>query len=97
MGHYSYWRRRSAIRRNAAQGRRAERMIRRKYENRGYDVRRTGYGHDFKATRYGMFGGKETKFIEVKSGNSELSPTQRRAKGGLGRRYVVERVPAYKL
>ena len=88
----AYRRKRGNIRKNAAQGRRAERMVRRKYKMQGYSIRRTGYGHDFKATRRNIFGGKETKFVEVKSGNGRLSPTQWRAKRRLGSRYVVERV-----
>lgn len=88
----AYRQKRGNIRRNAAQGRRAERIVRRKYKMLGYSTRRTGYGHDFKATRRTAFGGKVTKFVEVKSGNSQLSPTQRRAKRRLGSRYVVERV-----
>ena len=97
MGYHRSWRGRGDIKRNAAQGKRAECMIRQKYRNRGYDVRPTGVGHDFKATRYGMFGGRKTKFVEVKSGNSQLSPTQWRARERLGYKYVIERVPAYKV
>ena len=89
---YGYRRGRSNIRRNAAQGKRAERQVRAKYKRNGYNVQRTGIGHDFKVTRRGSFGYRETKFVEVKSGNAQLSLTQRHARGRLGSRYVVERV-----
>ena len=85
---------RGNIRRNAAQGRRVESIVRRRYERKGFKVQCTGRGHDFKATRYGSAGGKFVKFVEVKSGNAKLSPTQRRAKRRLGPRYAVERVAA---
>ena len=80
------------IRRNAAQGKRAERQVRAKYKSQGYSVRRTGTGHDFKATKRGSFGRKITKFVEVKSGGATLSPTQWKAKRRLGNKYKVERV-----
>ena len=93
-----YGRRRgqSNIRKNAAQGKRAERQVRAKYKKKGYNVRSTGIGHDFKVTRRGSFGYRKTIFVEVKSGNARLSTTQRNAKRRLGSRYVVERVSAGK-
>ena len=39
------------IRRNAAQGKRAESQVRAKLKRQGYSVVRTGTGHDFKATK----------------------------------------------
>ena len=80
------------IRRNAAQGKRAESQARAKYKRQGYSVRPTGIGHDFKATKRGPFGRKVTKFVEVKSGGATLSTTQRKAKSRLGNKYKVERV-----
>ena len=97
MGYSRYRSGRGNIKRNAAQGRRAERQVRAKYKRQGYRVQNTGIGHDFKATKRVSFGRKVTKFVEVKSGNATLSPTQRQAKNRLGSRYKVERVPAHKI
>ena len=55
-------------------------------------VQPTGHGYDFKATKRGPRGGKYIKYVEVKSGNAKLSPTQQRAKRRLGQKYAVERV-----
>ena len=96
MGYSRYRSGRGNIRRNAAQGRRAELQVRAKYKRQGYSVKRTGIGHDFKATKRGPFGRKVTKFVEVKSGGATLSPTQRQAKSRLGGRYKVERVSTSK-
>ena len=83
---------RGNIRRNAAQGRRAEAIVKRRYQRKGFEVQPTGHGHDFKATRYGPRGGKYVKYVEVKSGNAKLSPKQQKAKKRLGPKYAVERV-----
>ena len=69
------------IRENADQGKSGEEKIRRDYELAGYKVERTGRGHDWKASKRDWFTGKkETKYIEVKTGSSELSPLQKKKK-----------------
>ena len=83
---------RGVIRDNAAQGRSGERRVRDRYEMSGYKMKRTGRGHDFKATRSNwLTGKKETKYVEVKTGGAKLSPLQKRKKRSLGKKYVVEK------
>ena len=84
--------RRSVNRENQEQGREGERKAMAKYELAGYKVQRTGRGHDFKATKRDPFTGRiKTKYVEVKTGDSELSPLQKKKKRQIGKRYVVER------
>ena len=84
---------RQTIRRNAAKGAAAEKLVARQYRQRGYSVKRTGRGHDFVVAKRGARAGAGTsKFVEVKSGSAVLSPLQRRKKRAYGRRYVVRRV-----
>jgi len=78
---------------NQEQGKAGERRIREEYEFSGYKVKRTGKGHDLKAEKKDWFTGKkDTKYIEVKTGNSKLSKLQKKKRGQLGRKYVVERL-----
>ena len=84
--------RREINKQNQEQGREGERIIKEKYQNMGYKVKRTGKGHDFKVERKGIFGGKESKYVEVKTGNSQLSKRQKQAKSRHGSRYVEERL-----
>ena len=75
-----------SVRDNAAKGRAGERRVRDQYERAGYDVERTGRGHDFKVTK-----NNQRKYVEVKTGGAELSPLQKRKKSSLGEKYVVEK------
>ena len=85
-------RKKTTIRANAAKGKRVENKVKREYKERGYSVKTTGKGHDFRATKTNPSTGKKTtKLVEVKSGNAKLTPTQRRSKKRLGKKYVVER------
>jgi len=77
---------------NQEQGRSGERKIKEEYEFSGYKVTRTGKGHDLKAEKKDWFGNKTTKYIEVKTGNSKLSKLQKKKRGRLGEKYVVERL-----
>ena len=84
---------RQVIRDNAAQGKRGEEQVKTKYEMNGYKMKRTGKGHDYKATRRNwLTGKKETKYVEVKTGGAELSPLQKKKKRSMGKKYVEERV-----
>ena len=83
--------RRTINKKNQEQGREGEKKIKEKYQFMGYKVKRTGRGHDFKVERDGLLG-KESKFVEVKTGNSPLSKRQKQAKSRHGSRYVVERL-----
>ena len=78
---------------NQEQGKIGEERIKAKYERDGYEVTRTGKGHDYKATRRNLLTGKkESRYIEVKTGNSQLSPLQKKKRRQFGNRYVEERV-----
>ena len=80
------------IRANAAKGKRVENKVKREYKARGYIVKPTGKGHDFKATKTNRSTGKKTtKYVEVKSGKAKLTPTQQKSKKRLGKKFVVER------
>ena len=83
---------RKTIRANATKGKRVENKVKREYKARGYKVKSTGKGHDFKATKTNPSTGKKTtKFVEVKSGNTKLTPTQQKSKKRLGKKFVEER------
>lgn len=85
--------RKQVNRENQEQGKAGEKRIKEEYEFSGYKVKRTGKGHDLKAEKKDWFTGKkETKYIEVKTGNSKLSPLQKKKRGYLGKKYVVERL-----
>ena len=85
--------RREINRSNQEQGKAGEEQVKAKYEFNGYKVTRTGKGHDYRATKKNWWTGKrETKYVEVKTGNSKLSPLQRKKKKQLGSKYVEERV-----
>ena len=78
------------IRDNAAKGKAGERRVRDRYERAGYKVERTGQGHDFKVTRINpITGEKEIEYLEVKTGDAELSSLQKRKERSLGTNYVV--------
>jgi hypothetical protein len=80
-------------RENQHQGKAGEEQIKQRYEFNGYEVERTGKGHDLKAKRLDwLTGKKETKYIEVKTGNSPLSRLQKKKKRQMGSKYVVERL-----
>jgi len=85
--------RKQVNRENQEQGKAGEKRIKEEYEFSGYKVKRTGKGHDLKAEKKDWFTGKkETKYIEVKTGNSKLSKLQKKKRGQLGKKYVVERL-----
>ena len=80
---------------NQEQGKAGEEQVKAKYELNGYNVTRTGKGHDYRATKKNWWTGKrETKYVEVKTGNAKLSPLQRKKKKQYGSKYVEERVDA---
>ena len=95
MGFFDIFKRnrKEVNRANQEQGKAGEEQVKAKYEFNGYKVERTGKGHDYRATKKNWFSGKkETKYVEVKTGNSKLSPLQRKKKKQLGSKYVEERV-----
>ena len=78
---------------NQEQGKSGESQAKAKWEMNGWKMTRTGTGHDYRATRKNWRTGKtETKYVEVKTGNSPLSPLQKKKKKQLGSKYVEERI-----
>ncbi|RLJ07140.1 MAG: hypothetical protein DRP12_02780, partial [Candidatus Aenigmatarchaeota archaeon] len=71
----------------------AEEIVKMNYILRGYEVIRTGKGHDFRVRKRDLFTGKvkESKLIEVKSGKAKLSKLQEKIKRKK-KNYKVERV-----
>ena len=81
------------VRNNAEQGLSGEKQIVARYRLNGWKMTRTGIGSDYRATRKNPHTGKaEYKIVEIKSGNAELSPLQKKKQKEMGSRYVVERV-----
>lgn len=90
--------RRDVNRANQEQGRNGESQVKARYEMNGWKMTRTGKGHDYRATRKNWGTGKtETKYVEVKTGNSQLSDLQKKKKKQFGRKYVEERVNSHPL
>ena len=86
-------RKRDVLAENRAKGRAGERLVAMKYGLGGYEVERTGKGHDFRVRRRHPLTGRvvESKVVEVKTGKAQLSELQRKAKKKK-RNYKVERV-----
>lgn len=86
-------RRREQIRENRRKGEAGEDDTRFKYQLWGYDVERTGRGHDFRVTQRDILTGKIRKrfYVERKTGNANLTELQRKMKRKYKDRYVVER------
>lgn len=99
MGVFSLWpiskkeKKRMVIRENRRKGKIAEDIVKMSYILRGYEVERTGRGHDFRVRRRDLFTGRviESKVIEVKSGKAKLSKLQQKIKKKKSN-YKVERV-----
>lgn len=74
----------------------AEDIVRMRYWMKGYEVERTGRGHDFRVRKRDPFTGKviESKLIEVKSGRANLSRLQQKMKRKRSN-YKVERVDPF--
>ena len=83
---------RDVIAENRRKGQAGEEAIRMRYALQGYEMERTGRGHDFRARKRDIFSGKviESKVVEVKTGKSQLSKLQRKTKSKGN--YKVERV-----
>ena len=75
-------RKRETLKQNRLRGKIGEATIRLKYQLMGYEVVRTGKGSDFRIRRRDLWTGrvKESKLIEVKTGNAKLSKLQRKTK-----------------
>ena len=75
-------RKKKTIRDNQAKGRVAEDQAMMRDRLSGYDVERTGKGHDYVRRKRNIITGNVTKteYVEVKSGNAKLSPLQKKTK-----------------
>ena len=87
---------RQVIAENRARGQAGEDAVRMEYMLRGYEVERTGRGHDFRVRKRRNFLGPvtESKVVEVKTGNAQLSKLQRKTKKKQSN-YKVERVSPF--
>jgi hypothetical protein len=77
------------------QGNDGENQVRTKWQLRGYEVERTGRGHDFYVKKRDPLTGKitDSRYVEAKNGeNAKLSPLQKKMKKKYGSRYVEDRV-----
>ena len=85
-------RKRETLERNREQGKYAETMVRMRYELSGHEVEKVHTGADLRVRKRNPFTGRviSTRLVEVKSGNSRLSPLQERLKKK--KRTKVERV-----
>lgn len=91
-------RRRRISQENQRKGKAAEEIVRQHYQLRGYEVTRTGRGHDFKAVKRDLQGRIiDVVYIEVKYGDSQLSDVQWESSKEHRGHYKVERVvlPAF--
>jgi len=81
---------------NKIKGKLAEDIVKTRYFLSGYEVERTGRGHDFRVRKRDIFTGRviESKLIEVKSGSAELSELQHKMKKRKSN-YKVERVSSF--
>lgn len=85
-------RKRETLERNRRHGEWAETMVRMQYALSGHEVEKVHRGADLRVRKRDTFTGKviSTRLIEVKSGNSPLSPLQEKLKKK--KRTKVERV-----
>ncbi|MEM4378978.1 MAG: hypothetical protein QXX85_08365, partial [Candidatus Nitrosotenuis sp.] len=77
------------------QGRDGEDAVRLKWQLRGYEVERTGKGHDYYVRKRDPLTGRviDSKYVEAKNGeNAKLSPLQKKMKKKYGSRYIEDRV-----
>jgi hypothetical protein len=73
---------RATIQNNKRKGKAAEDQAMMRDRLSGYDVERTGKGHDYVRRKRHPFTGRVTKteYVEVKSGNAQLSPLQKKTR-----------------
>ena len=84
---------RFTLRMNKMRGKMAEDSFRIEQGVRGHDVQRIHKGGDFVVQKKDLFGRKIGKPVthEIKTGNSKLSPAQKKKKKQLKRRYKINR------
>lgn len=81
------------IERNRQRGSTGEEIYRTNRALKGYEVKRTGKGSDYKERKINLFTGKKSGWthVEVKTGNAKLSPLQCKTKKSV-KRYKVFRI-----
>jgi len=86
-------RKKQTIRHNQAKGKAAEDQAMTRDTFSGYEVERTGKGHDYVRRKRDLLTGrvKKTEYVEVKSGNAKLSPLQKKTKKKKKGRYKTVR------
>ncbi len=85
---------REQMRRVRDQGKDGEDKTRFRWQLKGYEVERTGKGHDFYARKREPFTNRvvDSKYIETKTGkHAKPSKLQKKMKKKYGSRYVIER------
>lgn len=87
-------RRERILRENRRKGKAAEELIEQRYGLEGYEVERTGRGHDYLVTKRDPFTGRiiDRAYIEVKYGDSPLSDLQWESSQEHRGHYRVERL-----
>jgi hypothetical protein len=100
MGIFDSWdnevkkaKKRSTLNINKAKGSMAEKVFEGTERMKGNDVQRIHHGGDYIVTKRDMLTGKSKgKTVhEIKTGNSPLSPLQKKTKKKMGSKYKVER------
>jgi hypothetical protein len=105
MGFFDDWfrpptrkqRQRATIRENQRRGRAAEEQAMMRDRMRGWEVERTGRGHDYRRRLRDPWTNKVTRseVVEVKSGNAKLSPLQKKTKRKSSNYRVVREDPYF--
>ena len=86
-------RRRRISRRNRRKGAAGEEIVSMNYGLRGYEVTRTGRGSDFHVEKRDILGRVvDSRDVEVKTGQSQLSELQEQTKKRMRGHYTVERL-----
>ena len=93
----SQQRKAAIIQRNQRQGRAAEEQAMMRDRMMGFEVERTGRGHDYRRRLRDPWTGSvvRTEVVEVKSGNSPLSPLQKKTKKNQSNYRVVREDPFF--
>ena len=75
-------RKREVLANNRRKGKAGEDIVAMNYNMRGYEVERTGRGHDLRVRQRDWLTGKvmKSKLVEVKTGKAKLSKLQKKTK-----------------
>ncbi|MGI0055884.1 MAG: hypothetical protein ACREAK_00760 [Nitrosarchaeum sp.] len=89
-------RKREVLAENRRKGKAGEDVVAMNYRMNGYEVEKTGRGHDLRVRQRDWLTGKviKSKVVEVKTGKAKLSKLQRKTRKKQSN-YKVERVDPY--